>query len=381
MYCQQLRYSLDLDNLHSKKTLSFNDKQSETDVFPLHFQHNRPSSDKFRTACARIFDAPGLMDDYYLNLLDCSVHDTIFVGLGNKIFGKKDGIGHDAFCVGGIATIEYIASVMCEPVDGVYVAAGTSNNKVLIWNVDRGSSFIRSMSCHSERVASLAWKGPNLFAGDRTGAIVCYDVRCCDPKVQMFRGHSKEVCGLKTAPNPCSYQLASGGNDDIINVWDLRRVTGCYAKAHAAAPLFRFTEHKAAVKALAWNPRKRNLLASGGGTADKTMRFWQTNTGACCGSVYTDSQVCTLQWSPKGDQIVSGQGYSHYQLTIWTDTMSRQADLFGHTSRVLHMTTSSDGTTIITAGPDETVRYWDIFDLPKKRDDTYSMMDSLPIIR
>jgi len=32
--------------------------------------------------------------------------------------------------------------------------------------------------------------------------------------------------------------------------------------------------HKAAVKALAWCPWQRNLLATGGGTNDQTMRFW-----------------------------------------------------------------------------------------------------------
>jgi cell division cycle protein 20 (cofactor of APC complex) len=34
--------------------------------------------------------------------------------------------------------------------------------------------------------------------------------------------------------------------------------------------------HKAAVKALAWCPWQRNLLATGGGSSDKTMRFWNT---------------------------------------------------------------------------------------------------------
>lgn len=37
---------------------------------------------------------------------------------------------------------------------------------------------------------------------------------------------------------------------------------------------FQLQGHKAAVKALAWCPWQRNLLATGGGSSDKTMRFW-----------------------------------------------------------------------------------------------------------
>jgi cell division cycle 20-like protein 1 (cofactor of APC complex) len=41
-------------------------------------------------------------------------------------------------------------------------------------------------------------------------------------------------------------------------------------------PLAKFSEHIAAVKAIGWNPHKRGLLATGGGTADRCIRFWNT---------------------------------------------------------------------------------------------------------
>lgn len=43
-------------------------------------------------------------------------------------------------------------------------------------------------------------------------------------------------------------------------------------------PIAKFTSHTAAVKAIAWSPPQHSLLASGGGTADRTIRFWNTNT-------------------------------------------------------------------------------------------------------
>ena len=38
----------------------------------------------------------------------------------------------------------------------------------------------------------------------------------------------------------------------------------------------------------------------------------------------------------------------------------RVAELRGHTSRVLHMAQSPDGTTVVSAAADETLRFWKI---------------------
>lgn len=48
---------------------------------------------------------------------------------------------------------------------------------------------------------------------------------------------------------------------------------------------------QAAVKALAWSPHQHGLLASGGGTADRCIRFWNTASGVPVNSLDTGSQV------------------------------------------------------------------------------------------
>lgn len=50
----------------------------------------------------------------------------------------------------------------------------------------------------------------------------------------------------------------------------------------------------AAVKAIAWSPHHHGLLVSGGGTADRCIRFWNTLTGQPMQCVDTGSQVCKL---------------------------------------------------------------------------------------
>ena len=44
-------------------------------------------------------------------------------------------------------------------------------------------------------------------------------------------------------------------------------------------PILTFDDHSAAVKAIAWSPHQHGLLASGGGTADRTIKFRNTITG------------------------------------------------------------------------------------------------------
>lgn len=59
----------------------------------------------------------------------------------------------------------------------------------------------------------------------------------------------------------------------------------------AANPVLRFSEHQAAVKAIAWSPHQHGLLVSGGGTADRCIRFWNTTTGQSLQCIDTGSQV------------------------------------------------------------------------------------------
>lgn len=59
-------------------------------------------------------------------------------------------------------------------------------------------------------------------------------------------------------------------------------------------PLWKFHEHTAAVKALAWDPHVSGVLATGGGTQDKTIRFWNVYNGTMLNDLDTGSQVRIL---------------------------------------------------------------------------------------
>ena len=127
-------------------------------------------------------------------------------------------------------------------------------------------------------------------------------------------------------------------------------------------PQFKFNQHQAAVKALAWSPHQRGLLVSGGGTADRCIRFWNTLTGTELSCLPTESQVCNLIFSKNSNELVSTHGYSDNAIIVWKyPSMRKLATLTGHNLRVLYLAMSPDGETIVTGAGDETLRFWKMF--------------------
>ena len=116
------------------------------------------------------------------------------------------------------------------------------------------------------------------------------------------------------------------------------------------------------MKGLAWSPHSRGLLASGGGTADRTIRIWNVLESTCVRAVDTGSQVCNLAWSKNVDEIVSTHGYSQNQITLWSiPSMDQLGSFIGHRSRVLYLAVSPDGENIVTGAGDQTLRFWNLF--------------------
>lgn len=305
------------------------------------------------SAPTRILDAPDLLDDYYLNLVDWSDSNWLAIALGQTVFLWNAGTGDiEELCSFNDVSVPnaHVSSVSWVQQGGTHLAVGTSNGCTQLWDV-QACKKVRSMDGHSDRIGAMAWNRHILTSGSRDSNIVHHDVRIAQHNIaQLSNGHQQEVCGLAWSPD--GETLASGANDNVLCLWDATRYTN---------PRYRCTDHQAAVKALAWSPHERNLLASGAGTADRTIKFWSSATGALLNSIDTGSQVCALQWNPYEKEILSSHGYSRNQLSLWKyPSMAKVKDLEGHTSRVLHMACGPTGT-VVSAAADETLRFWDVF--------------------
>ncbi|KFA73535.1 hypothetical protein S40288_07691 [Stachybotrys chartarum IBT 40288] len=294
----------------------------------------------------KVLDAPELADDFYLNLVDWGSANVLGVGLGSSVYLWNAHTSKvDKLCTLEDDTVTSVSWIQ----KGTHIAIGTGKGLVQIWDAEK-SRRLRNMTGHTARVGSLAWNTHILTSGSRDRLIYHRDVRAPDQWLRKLVGHRQEVCGLKW--NCDDGQLASGGNDNKLMVWDKLSET----------PLWKFSDHTAAVKAISWSPHQRGLLASGGGTADRRIIFHDTVRGTVVNEIDTGSQVCNLQWSKNSNEIVSTHGYSQNQIVVWKyPSMTQVASLTGHTYRVLYLAMSPDGRVVVTGAGDETLRFWSIF--------------------
>ncbi|KAI0074874.1 WD40 repeat-like protein [Panus rudis PR-1116 ss-1] len=344
----------------------------------------------------RVLDAPELADDFYLNLVDWSSTNVLGVGLGSCVYlwtahtaavSKLCDLSNNNDTVSSVAWVQ----------KGTTLAVGTLSGRLHLYDAHTLTRLRSYQQAHNNRIGALSWNAHILSSGSRDRMIHHRDVR--ESSMRPFKrsmGHKQEVCGLRWNgdSNPQSALLASGGNDNKVCIWDLRgakrpglrsmpiagpssaSTSGITASGSLVAgdeendvPLWKFHQHTAAVKALAWDPHMNGVLASGGGTADKHIRFWNVLNGNMLNELDTGSQVCNLTWSLTSHELVSTHGFSsttaQNQICIWKyPTLDMVASLTGHTHRVLYLAMSPDGETIVTGAGDETLRFWNAF--PKR---------------
>lgn len=311
----------------------------------------------------KVLDAPALQDDFYLNLVDWSSQNILGVGLSSCVYLWSAHTSKvSKLCdLGASDTVTSIGWAT----KGTQLGVGTNSGDVQIWDVVKMKK-VRVLSGHTARVGALAWSSSLLTSGSRDKNIHNRDLRCNSNYISTLVGHRQEVCGLKWSFD--EQQLASGGNDNKLYVWN----------AQSPNPQLKFTNHTAAVKALAWSPHQHGLLVSGGGTADRTIRFWNTLSNQQINCIDTGSQVCNLMFAKNHQELVSTHGYSQNQIVLWKyPTMDKVATLTGHSYRVLYLAMSPDGETIVTGAGDETLRFWNAFPSQKKNEAAVNQINKL----
>ncbi|XP_074545382.1 cell division cycle protein 20 homolog [Halichoeres trimaculatus] len=305
----------------------------------------------------RILDAPELRNDFYLNLFDWSSQNVLAVALHDSVY-LSDATEGGVYLLMKMEHEEgYICSLSWTK-DGNYLAIGTSNHKVQVWDV-YNEKHLRSMISHTSRVGSLSWNDHLLSSGSRSGHIHHHDVRVSEHHIATLTGHSQEVCGLQWSSD--GRYLASGSNDNLVCIWPRMQESSL---GNSTQSVHCFNDHQGAVKALAWCPWQPNILASGGGTNDRHIRIWNVNSGSCISSLDTQSQISSLVFAPNHKELVSAHGFVHDNVVIWKyPSFTRVAELNGHENRVLSLSLSPDCSAVATVAADETIRLWKCFEV------------------
>ena len=351
----------------------------DTDYLLANYSTNQGFKRKISPTPERILDAPNLVDDYYLNLLEWGASDILAVALGPEIYLWNSETSETSLLMSIIKNENQnesnsllnnnnnVITSLSWMNNGVGMGIGLPNGVLEIWDVNK-STKIREIEAHSDRISSLAWNGYIVTSGSKDKVIKNFDVRCQDSEISKIRQHKQEVCALRYSPD--GDLLASGGNDNTAFIWDVRKLNNKLLNIsnlneinNSIKPLFVNNYHTAAVKALSWCPWQRHVLATGGGSKDRTLKIFNCDSNKIIKNVDTGSQVCAVLWNKKEREIISSHGFNKNQITIWNyQKMKKVCELKGHMSRVLYLTISPDENYICSGSGDETLRFWKIND-------------------
>ena len=197
--------------------------------------------------------------------------------------------------------------------DGAYFATGGNDNACCLFEV---RDIFKQQNTPQPRVplqTLMASFGPPTFVPNATNHQTLRSMIARSPRDGYRNFDAPESATLKSSPNLMQSlrPMSSQNRSTLVYITDGQQ-------KHRWA-------HSAAVKAIAFCPWQRGLLATGGGSNDRAIHFFHTFSGACLATIDVQAQVTSLIWSTTRREIVATFGYAQpehpYRIAVfsWPD--------------------------------------------------------------
>jgi hypothetical protein len=158
-------------------------------------------------------------------------------------------------------------------------------------------TLIARMNIHTQQICGLAWSADGeLFAsgGNDNNCFLFETKKILRPDIS--NANTLATLDVREGPAGESIYTVSNRTDQVLHL------------QHTAA------RHKwtlnAAVKAMAFCPGQRGLLAIGGGSNDRCIHFYHTRSGTCLATIDCAAQVTGLVWSQTRREIAATFGFA-----------------------------------------------------------------------
>lgn len=335
-------------------------------------------ADIIRNLPYRLLDAPLLRNDYYANLITWSHQcGKVAVGLGCEVY-----LWHEDEGASLLRISDNRSAIMCVSFNTVndLLLVGCRNGMIYIADAPKATIVAKydhrsARRGHSPEcgVCSALWI-PNrkdlLIFGDESGYTGVIGLKSTGDSSELLSvaelgGHFQQICGMASRHD--GSEIAIGCNDNTCSIWDISCLQTFDWTQNVDVTLKHTLLHNAAVKAIAYCPWSPSLVATGGGSHDRTIRFWHTGTGTLIKKIPVHAQVTSIFWSRYNRQFVATFGFSDPGTgsLISVFTFPECEPLVQVTSRAgLRFLSASqsanDGQVAVTSN-DETVRFYEIW--------------------
>lgn len=302
-----------------------------------------------------VLEAPHLRDDYYCSILAYSpTISYLAVGLGEKVFlwSERIGVMHtpEELYARNNLRLSYVTSLTFSSTAAAnaILAVARVNGVVGLYSpLDEQQRFIHIDIDHSAVHCSfrpttvrrtsmhldyLSSDQEVLMIGDETGLVNIYFIDWPKAKDRDLFGwhggfqrhaqlavHTQQICGIAWSDD--GQLVATGGNDNLCCLFEFKKVLGSPEKALKMDDAKHVWHLNAAVKAIAFCPWQRGLLAAGGGSNDRAIHFFHTVSGASLAIIDCAAQITSLIWSTTRREIVATFGFAQpehpYRIAVY----------------------------------------------------------------
>lgn len=253
-----------------------------------------------------------------------------------------------------------------------YAIEWVSNQEVDIHGWHGVMSLLAKISVHSQQICGLAWSpdGDYFATGANDNACCLFEVkdilmppRVPDSKGVLSRTSLQPVSSNLDLPDMLSTAQSHFVSDSLVSQdFDTGHTS---SETEARTPSSRtFVRrvlpgqngtldigegrekhkwaHSAAIKAIAFCPWQRGLIATGGGSNDRAIHFYHTFSGVCLATISVQAQVTSLIWSNSRREIAATFGYAQpehqYRIAVfsWPDCQQVVAIPWASEMRALH---------------------------------------------
>ena len=304
----------------------------------------------------RVLDAPKLIADYKLKLIDWSPSNLVAISLENKLYFWN---AVNIFSQQSIELEDTTKSILwCQK--GRSLAVGTDNGQINVIDPVK-STETHAFNLHSFRpyhtcVQSMAYNSiMDLLACSGNGmSVKIYDLRAGANPV-----FNADICRKQ------EYLSFSEGNGILstagkgINLWSIHSL-GKPINPVKLAPNERSVT-------LAWCPYNLQYFATGGTSEDASIKIWDSKACKQVASIKNCYMTRSLLWGARHKELIVGNDSDKYHITfVSVPQYEREAEISGYDIKVVNMCMNPAGTEILASTSTEALWFWKIDEDSKK---------------
>lgn len=232
-------------------------------------------------------------------------------------------------------------SVVSSP-DGAMFLAATESGKIRAWDTKTLTQkyTIQSASAPTKDVNSIAFSPDGRFiAGGSSDQTVRLWNAADGSDVKILAKDQGEI--LAVAFSPVGEFLATGAANGNISIWNL-----------ATGTRVDFKGNKGEVWALVFSPDGK-VLVSGGKDG---IKFWDVRVARLWRTIAVNETIC-LAFSPDSQTLASG--HRDNLIRLWLNAKGPPTILKGHQGYVASLAFAPSGVTLASASGDQTIKLWD----------------------